>query len=58
MAVPITIQCPDDLGVLLLKAATKKKCTIQAVIVDVLAAHYEIDVPAPKRGRPWPKKSE
>jgi hypothetical protein len=58
MPVPIAIQCPDELGPLIIKEATSRGITVQAVIIDRLAESYRVTCELPKRGRRWPKKAE
>lgn len=48
----INLRLPDEIGPRLIKDAKKGKCTVQAVILEILAAHYAVKVPAPQRGRP------
>lgn len=58
MPVPIAIQCPDEIGPLLLEEAQSRGITIQAVIIDRLAKSYGVTCELPKRGRRWPKKDQ
>ena len=52
----INLRIPDGkMFASLMRDAKKKKTTVQAVIWEIVAAHYEIEVTAPARGRP--KKS-
>jgi hypothetical protein len=52
----INLRIPDaEMFAALMRDAKKKKTTVQAVIWEIVAAHYEIEVTAPARGRP--KKS-
>jgi len=48
----INLRLPDEIGPKLIKEAEKTKRTVQAVILEILAAHYAVDVPTPQRGRP------
>lgn len=48
----VKLRIPDSLGIPLMKAAKKRKCTIQAVILSILTEHFGVDAPVPKRGRP------
>lgn len=52
----INLRIPDGkMFASLMRDAKKTKTTVQAVIWEIVAAHYEIQVTAPARGRP--KKS-
>lgn len=57
MSAPLLLSIPDELSPLLLKSATRDKCTVQAVILEIVARHYHIEVTVPKRGRP-PEKPQ
>lgn len=48
----ILLRVPEALGLPLLRDAKKQKRTIQAVIIEILATHYGVQVDPPARGRP------
>ena len=49
----VNVRIPDEkMFASLMRDAKKKKTTIPAVIVEIVAAHYEMEVVALKRGRP------
>lgn len=49
---PILLRLPSEVGIPLLKEAKKRKCTIQSLILEIVAVHYKVESPAPARGRP------
>lgn len=48
----VNVRLPADLGVKLSKDAKKKRTTVQAVILEIVATHYELEFVPPKRGQP------
>ncbi len=49
----VNVRIPDEkMFASLMRDAKKKKTTIPAVIIEIVAAHYEMEVVALKRGRP------
>ena len=46
------LRLPAALEATLAKEAAKQGVTVQTVVLDILGAHYSIDVPSPSRGRP------
>lgn len=54
----ILLRLPAEIGIPLLRDAKKKKCTVQAVILEVLGTHYSVSVEPPKRGRKAGPKTE
>lgn len=55
----ILLRLPAEIGIPLMRDAKKNKCTVQAVLLEIAAAHYGVSIDAPKRGRkPTPKTDE
>jgi hypothetical protein len=54
----ILLRLPAEIGIPLLKDAKKKKCTVQAVLLEIVATHYGMTVEPPKRGRKAGPKTE
>lgn len=48
----VNLRLPAEVGAKLAKDVKKLKTTTQAVILSILAEHYDIEVAAPQRGRP------
>lgn len=46
----ILLRLPDVVGIPLLRDAKKKRCTVQAVILEIVGRHYGVAVEAPRRG--------
>jgi len=46
----ILLRLPAAIGIPLLKSAKKSKRTVQAVILEIVAQHYAVDVLPPLRG--------
>lgn len=38
--VPVVIALPEKIGVLVLNDATQRKCTVQTIIMEIVASHY------------------
>lgn len=49
---PLFLRVPCNVGEKLAKDAKKAKTTVQAVVLGILAVHYDIEVTAPRRGKP------
>lgn len=47
---PILLRLPSEVGLPLLRDAKKRKCTVQAVILEIVGAHYRVVVDPPRRG--------
>ena len=48
----LLLRLPENVGKELANDAKKAKTTVQAVVLGILAAHYGIEVAAPRRGKP------
>lgn len=46
----VLLRLPAEVGIPLLRDSKKKKCTVQAVILEIVASHYGVTVEPPKRG--------
>jgi hypothetical protein len=46
----VLLRIPDSVGPKLLRDAKRGKCSVQAVILSILATHYAVEVEPPKRG--------
>jgi hypothetical protein len=53
---PILLRLPPEIGMPLLKDSSKRKCSIQSLILEIVSAHYNTQSVAPTRGRPPKKK--
>lgn len=47
---PLLLRLPPELGMPLLKDAKQRKITVQAVLLEIAAKHYGVEVELPKRG--------
>lgn len=47
----ILLRLPQEIGMPLLRDARKRKCTVQAVLLEIASKHYGVTVEPPKRGR-------
>jgi hypothetical protein len=55
----ILVRLPVEIQTPLQRDASKRRCTVQAVLLSILATHYGLDVAPPKRGaRKKPAKGE
>lgn len=54
----LLLRLPENVGAKLAKDAKKSKTTVQAVVLDILAGHYGIEVAAPRRGKPKSVETE
>lgn len=46
----ILLRLPKEIRTPLQREASKKRCTVQAVLISIVSAHYGVDAAAPKRG--------
>jgi hypothetical protein len=47
----ILLRLPQEAGIPLLRDAKRKRCTIQAVILEIVGTHYSVAVDPPRRGK-------
>jgi len=47
----ILLRLPQEVGMPLLRDAKRKRCTIQAVILEIVGTHYSVAVEPPRRGK-------
>lgn len=47
----ILLRLPQEVGLPLLRDAKRKRCTIQAIILEIVGTHYKVDVEPPRRGK-------
>ncbi len=48
----LLLRLPDEIGMPLLREAKRQKCTAQAIVLEILAAHYGIkNLKPPQRGK-------
>lgn len=47
----ILLRLPAKIGIPLMRDAKKKKCTVQAILLEIAAKHYGVAAEPPKRGR-------
>ena len=47
----ILLRLPQEVGMPLLRDAKRKRCTIQAVILEIVCTHYSVAVEPPRRGK-------
>lgn len=46
----VLLRLPQEVGLPLLRDAKRRKITVQAIILEIVAAHYRVEVEPPKRG--------
>lgn len=46
----VLLRLPQEVGLPLLRDAKRRKITAQAIILEIVAAHYGVEVVPPKRG--------
>lgn len=46
----VLLRLPAEVGLPLLRDAKRRKITVQAIILEIVAAHYSVEVEPPKRG--------
>jgi len=46
----ILLRLPQEVGMPLLRDAKRKRCTVQAIILQIVGVHYSVAVEPPKRG--------
>lgn len=54
----VLLRLPAEIGIPLLRDAKKKKCTVQAVLLEIASQYYGVEVEPPKRGRKAGPKTE
>lgn len=47
----ILLRLPQEVGTPLLRDAKRKRCTVQAVILEIVGGHYSVAVEPPRRGK-------
>jgi len=48
----LLLRLPQEIFLPLMRQAKKTKTSAQSLIVEIVAAHYGVTAPAPKRGKP------
>lgn len=46
----VLLRLPEEVGRPLLRDAKRRKITVQAIILEIVAAHYSVKVEPPRRG--------
>ena len=46
----ILVRLPSEIRTPLQRDAARQRCTVQAVLLSILATHYGVDVAPPRRG--------
>lgn len=47
----ILLRLPQEVGMPLLRDAKRKRCTVQAIILQIVGVHYSVAVEPPRRGK-------
>lgn len=47
----ILLRLPQEVGMPLLRDAKRKRCTVQAIILQIVGVHYGVAVEPPRRGK-------